>query len=295
MNSAGLLGDTGGGSSRAMTSNNEMRDRLPASIIAQLRASPQHREALAYIDRCSLPSTTPNGSKSYTVRYPCDLTGEVLVLSSRDIELAAVHTLLGDPEVLFFIPQPADLELELDNPRHRFYPPDFLVFYKDGRKPVLLETKPTTHLAERVAKLPSRYTCDGSNGYAMPLAAAAAAKLGFDFRVVSERHFDETFLRNAQFLESYRKWDINPPASDAEKQAIKDQIAADSGIKMAAVKHDSTQRRADLIYHMIACGDIFTHLSLERLADQNRVASALPGELRRQSPPGGSRQATQCG
>lgn len=255
-----------------MSSKSSKIDVLPAEIITHLHSLQLPREAFEYIDRCLVPSTTPTGVKSYTVRYPCGITNQVLELNSRDIELAQVLTFLADPQVAYYIPQPAVLELDVDHPRARFYPPDFLVIYKDKRRPLLLETKPSTHLAERAAKHPERFTCSGQNGFEMPLAAAAAAKLGFDFRVICERHFDETFLRNVLFLESYRKWTINPPATDEEKQAIKDQVAAQPGIKLIDVKHESMSRRADLIHHLLAVGEIFAHLSAERLTEPNRVA-----------------------
>jgi len=249
-----------------------MRHPIPEKLLALLTDYQLKAEAIEYIKRSRLPSTLPNGRFSYTVRFPCTLTDEILVLQSRDFEFACLLTLLADPNVAYIIAQPATLELDHPRVREKFYSPDFLVFWKDGSRPTLIETKPLTQLATLVAKHPDRYISDGPKSFDLPLVRKKADELGFDVRVIHEGYFTEYFVRNALLLEPYRQWNIAPAATEEEKKAIKDQIADQPGIKFADVSHDSSERRADLIHHMLATGEIFAHLSEESLMNQNRVS-----------------------
>lgn len=231
----------------------------------QLNAS-----AVEYIKRSALPSTVPNGRFSYTVHYPCKLTNEVIVMQSRDFEFACLLTILGDPQTGYIMPQPPTLEVE--HVRTKYYSPDFLVFYKDGRRPTLIETRPLSQLADRVVRHPDRYVSPEPNTFDMPLVRKKAEEMGFDLRVIHEGYFTEKFVNNIRLLEPYRKLNLNPAPTDEEKKAIKDQVLAKPGIKFADVVHKSSDRnRADLIHHMLAEGEIFAHLSDESLKDQNRV------------------------
>ncbi len=230
-------------------------------------------EAIRYVEASQIPSTLPNGRKSYTVHYPCQLNGEVMVLNSRDIEFAAAVALTSDPQVLYVLTQPAVLDLGTADLRSRYYSTDFLVVWKDHRPPTLIETKPTSGFAKLMAKHPERYKSDGSNGYDMPLAAAAAAKLGFTFRTMHEGHLNEKFLRNSIFLDRHRQLrELSPPASLDEKEDILMQVAAKPGIKITEIVHPSMSRRADLVHHLLATGQVFSHLDLELLTEPNRVA-----------------------
>ncbi len=246
--------------------------KIPAKLLALITDQQLNAKAVSYIERSAIPSTVPNGRKSFTVRYALTLTNEIVEVQSRDIEFACLLTLQADPNVAYIIAQPEELELDHPHPRVRQYAPDFLVFYRDGRRPVIIETKPRAAFAEFVLNHPDRYTSTEANTFDMPLARKAADELGFDFRAVHEGFYNETFLRNILFLESYRKWNLASPASEEEKQAIKDQIEAQPGIKFTDIVHESTKRRADLIHHMLANGAIFMHMSEDLLVDQNRVA-----------------------
>src|ERR1700691_2211242 len=59
---------------------------IPAPVLALLVPLQLPTEAFKYFEDSEIPSTRPNGIKSYTVRYPDPQFGEVLELSSRDIE-----------------------------------------------------------------------------------------------------------------------------------------------------------------------------------------------------------------
>lgn len=248
-----------------------MRNKIPSTLVPLVFDQQLSTEAIRYIERSNVPSTQPNGRFSYTVRYPCALTGEILELQSRDFEFACLLTLKADPNLAFIIPQPAKLELNHSNARAKFYAPDFLAIWKDKRPPTLFETKPSRKLSSNVAKYPDRYTSDGPNSFDMPLAREAASSLGFDFRVIHEGHFTETFIRNILLLEPYRNWPLEVAATDEERKTIKDQIVAQPGIKFSEIVHESSERRADLIHHMLANGEIFANLSEDSLLDQNRV------------------------
>jgi putative transposase len=246
---------------------------IPSHILASLTPLRLPQEAYKYINDSEVPSTRPNGVKSYTVKITDDRSGEGLELASRDVELAFYLSLRCDPAFAFVRSQPPHLNLELPNLRGRNYAPDFLVFWNDGRAPTLFETKPSTGFADYCTKFPKRYTHDDARGYEMPLAEAAAKKLGFTFRGIHEGHFSPTFLRNALLLFPYRQHPkLSPEASDAEKEAIKAQVAASPGIKITELENCSMQRRADLVHLMLTQGEIFTHLSLEVLTEPNRVS-----------------------
>jgi putative transposase len=246
---------------------------IPAPVLALLVPLQLPTEAFKYFEDSEIPSTRPNGIKSYTVRYPDPQFGEVLELSSRDIEFAFYLSLRADPGFAFARPQPPKLDLGLPHPRERYYAPDFLVFWNDGRPPTLFETKPSTRFATYCAKFPDRYTDSGEKGYEMPLAEVAARKLGFTFQTIHERHFSEKFLRNALFLTSYHQHpELSPLATDEERAAIKSQVIASPGIKITEIRHESMQRCSELVHLMLVKREIFAHLSLELLAEPNRVS-----------------------
>ncbi|SDS00302.1 hypothetical protein [Opitutus sp. GAS368] len=203
-----------------------MNSTLPTNVKSHLIALKLSKEAIDYIEKSEIaPSMAPNGCRSYTVRYPCRLTGKTLVLHSHQMEFAGLLTILGLGGVLYVLEQPEALDLGLPRAQERFYRPDFLVIWNDNRPPTIFETKPSAMTSARAVDFPEKCASAGKQAYRMPLAEAAAAKLRFTFRAITEHNFEPHFVQNMLFLEPYRRWKLENPLTQAELTSITKQIA----------------------------------------------------------------------
>lgn len=213
----------------------------------------------------------PTGQGASSVRYPSICTGQVITTESRSFEYACVLHLHTDPDVGFILEQTKPLELVDSNGKRTSHTPDFLVIWKN-RPPTLFEVKPASVVAKRVLKYPGRYKEVAPRKFEMPPSAKVAADLGFTFRLITEDNYEVVYLANAKMLDIYRRWDLEEPVTEEERSSVRSQVASCSGISMAEIECGTPARRADVVYRMIATGQLFTHLSDVPLQNQNRVA-----------------------
>lgn len=254
-----------------MPSSHPIKHVVLEQLLLQLATEQLPSEQLAYIRSCETPSTEPNGRKSFTVNAPCDKTGEVQVLNSRDIEWAFALSELNNPNTRFLLPQPSPIYTSHPHPTAKIHRPDFLSIYskESGLRSKLIETKPSSYMAKKAAKYPDRYISIGPDKWDMPLSRAAAAKLGFDFEVITELNFNSTFIKNVRHLDDYRKYTFS--VTDAEIEEIVAQVIDNPGIRMTEIRLACEDRCIDAIKALLAAGKIHTHLSDELLTKPNRV------------------------
>lgn len=232
------------------------------------------RDAIKYIRQCMAgPSLQPNGFRSTTVRLPSTLTKMVLTLHSRGWELPLALMVQYDPDACYMLEQPAGLKLsyfengKLHTPLYR---PDLLVFW-NNRPPTVFEARPLKTLSAHCLREPGRYQEIGFANIRSIPAEEAFKTLGFEFRIVHEKHFVPQFLKNVWALRAYFEHELAQPPSDEELNSILNQVRATPGIVLDSVQFPDRGRRADLIYRMIARSILFTDLSETPIADQNRL------------------------
>jgi hypothetical protein len=180
----------------------------------------------------------PNGYQSNTVRYPSLLTRCNLTGHSRGWEYALDVMLSHDPECEFIIDSPQDLQLEYHSANGKLvktnYPPDRLVFWRN-RKPEIIEVRSCTRLAKLCLEQPERYKEEKPGYFRSPPAEAAAAKLGFSYRILHEKNFTPVYLQNLTFLESYLLHDPTPMPSEVEVTAVLEQVESTPGITLEQI------------------------------------------------------------
>lgn len=146
---------------------------------------------------------TPTGVRRVPINVR-SLTGEVC---GQEFESSLERDLLllvhWDYDVSWYQSQPLTIKYTDDNGKARTYTPDLLVHYKTievlgqprmERKPLLCEVKYREDLIKQRDQLKPKFK-----------AARAYAKAnGYEFRVLTEREIRTEYLKNVQFLWSYR-------------------------------------------------------------------------------------------
>lgn len=91
------------------------------------------------------------------------------------------------------VSQPIELSYIDLNGRRQRYTPDYLVYFKSNRKPLLVEVKEKTELVEKFDKLRPKFSA----------AFAAAKEEGWIFKIYDERRIRGALLDNIRKLNNY--------------------------------------------------------------------------------------------
>lgn len=93
------------------------------------------------------------------------------------------------------IPQPARIPFISRNGRTYNYTPDFLVYYRDGVRPLLVEVKPRDEIRAHW----------GDMKYKFREALRYARERGWNFRVLDESRIRDQVFQNILFLQRYKR------------------------------------------------------------------------------------------
>ncbi|MBA3822382.1 MAG: DDE-type integrase/transposase/recombinase [Ktedonobacterales bacterium] len=211
-------------------------------------------------------------------RYPSRKMGVTIQFESHKVELWAIYAMEHDPLVLEYYDQPNRIKIEYIGPSGRrvpnWHPPDFLVLRPDGV--VWEEWKPEAELARLVVRHPARYERTPAGGYRCPPGEHYARALGLDYWVRSSAELPPLYIQNLMFLEDY--WVTPLVVPDEVAQPIVDAVAADPGVRFAAMLHLTTPH---ILYALIAQERLACDLTRAALGDHAAVhlypnAAAVP-------------------
>ncbi|MGH9587998.1 MAG: TnsA endonuclease N-terminal domain-containing protein [Acidobacteriaceae bacterium] len=199
--------------------------------------------------------------------------GVTIQFESHRVELPLVYEMEHDPAVLEYYDQPPSIPLAYPTASGRrlsvMHTPDYFVLRRDSAGWV--ECKTEDDLEKLAIKSPHRYLRDGAGNWRCPPGEAHASALNLDYRVWSSTKVNWNLQRNLQFLDDYLRHDSGSTAGPANA-AIKTIIEAEAGILLSdlLVKVHGVVE-SDVIYALIASGEVYVNLSKAVLAEPAHV------------------------
>ncbi len=204
-------------------------------------------------------------------RYPSRKMGVLIQFESHRVELAIVHEMERDPDVLEYYDQPPSFPLEYQdrNDRRRVvrHTPDYFAIRRESAG--WEECKTEQELNQLAEKSPYRY-CHVGERWCCPPGERYAASYGLYYRVRSSRETNWVYQRNLIFLEDFFRSD--PPSTENPTCRTVLALLAPQGTALADLLHHIQGAGAhDEVYKMIACGDVYVDLYAAPLVEPSRV------------------------
>ncbi|MDP3050601.1 MAG: TnsA endonuclease N-terminal domain-containing protein, partial [Eubacteriales bacterium] len=221
--------------------------------------------------RSSPPSRqVRSGTKNVSGRYPSKKMGVTIQFESHRVELAAIHEMEHDDDVLEYYDQPFPIKLNYVARNERqigvLHIPDFFVIRHDSAG--WEEWKREEELRKLADRIPNRYQKERGRWRCLP-GEQYAVKLGLHYRVRSSSEIDWVYQRNVLFLEDYFR--ANGPEIPAETESkILSLVASKPGIDLNELLQ-ATRGDQDVVYTMIATDQIHVDLRAAPLAEPERV------------------------
>ena len=209
------------------------------------------------------------GRQNVSGRYPSRKMGVTIQFESHRVELPFVYEIEHDPAVLEYYDQPPSIPLAYPTARGRrlsvMHTPDYFVLRLGSAGWV--ECKTEGDLEKLAIKSPHRYIRDDAGNWRCPPGEAHASSLGLEYRVWSSAKVDWNLQRNLQFLDDYLRCDSGSTAGPVNA-AAKTIIEAEPGISLLdlLVKIHGVVE-PDVIYSLIASGEVYVNLSKAVLAE----------------------------
>ena len=225
--------------------------------IEQIRSSPPSRQVRS-------------GTKNVSGRYPSKKMGVTIQFESHRVELAAIHEMEHDDDVLEYYDQPLPIKLNYVARNERqigvLHIPDFFVIRHDSAG--WEEWKREDELSKLADRMPNRYKKEQGQWRCLP-GEQCADKLGLYYRVRSSSEIDWVYQRNVLFLEDYFR--ANGPEIPAETESkILSLVASKPGIDLNELLQ-AARGDQDVVYTMIAIDQIHVDLRAAPLVEPERV------------------------
>ena len=235
----------------------------------RLRLSAQAKVLVERIRTSQPARLVQSGAGNVSGAYPSRKMGVTIQFESHKNELAAIHLLEHDPDVLEYYDQPESIKLSYltkeGRPTGCLHTPDFFVLrqHSAGWEECKLEEA----LPKLSKEKPNRYVRTPEDKWDCPPGREYAEPLGLYYRLVSSAEIDWTLQRNLEFLEDYHRGRRVPiPAEIAA--AICAAVAAEPGITLAALLRTTRQESSrDNVFALIAEETLYVDLSAAALAD----------------------------
>jgi putative transposase len=234
----------------------------------------ERAEALINLIRSSEPSRlVQSGRGSMSGRFPSRKMGVTIQFESHKNELAHIHEMEHDRDVIEFYEQPPAIKLEYEGANGRristFHTPDFFVIRQETAG--WEECKMQEDLLALEAKNPGRYCRDEDGVWRCPPGEAYAEQFGLYYRVKSSKDINWTYQRNIEFLDDYYRAEA-PAVGETAREAVLSEARAEPGLTLEEL-FKRTQERAtrDDIFMMIAREEVYVDLCAAALVEDTRV------------------------
>ena len=239
----------------------------------RLNLSPEARNVIEQIRSSDPARRVQSGTRNVSGTYPSKKMSCTIQFESHRVELADVYEMEYEDDVIEYYDQPPTFKLEYFSTNGRrqvvMHTPDYFAI-REGTAG-WDECKTEEDLEELSEKNPNRY-CRGEDGeWRCPPGEAYAEQFNFYYRVRSSRDIRWVFQRNIQFLEDYLRVD-QPQVDKAARELVLAVVTAEPSIKLEEVflKTDAVASR-DVIYQLIAIGDLFVDLNSAALVEPDQV------------------------
>lgn len=219
------------------------------------------------------PSRSPNGYLSNTVRYPCPINGHTITAESNRYEFPFILTITTRPDVLRVFEQGPKLVIRGKTEQGHNYSfqlvVDAVVCTETGVE--IYEVMAASEVAELTVSSANRFQEIGERKYGSRPAAEHFARWGFKHFIVTEHDMSPGYVQGADFLRPYRTGVARNPITEEEANTVIAAVKEEPGIFMEDIEIEPRGRRAEIIYHLLAKGEIFTHLSEGALTKQSEL------------------------
>jgi putative transposase len=226
--------------------------------------------------RSSQPARRVGGGRGNVVgRYPSRKMGVTIQFESHRVELPAVLELEHNDDVLEYYDQPPSIKLDYSSAHGKrlgvLHTPDFFVVRADSAG--WEECKTEEDLIRLADRNPNRY-CHDERTWSCPPGKQYAEQFGLYYRVRSSGEINWVFQRNLQFLEDYFRAPLE--VRPVHRQRVLALVAAQPNGSLQdlfwATEGEVTR---DVIYSLIAAGDIFIDLHSASLLEPDKVTVSL--------------------
>jgi putative transposase len=237
-----------------------------------LELSEQTKALIAHI-RVAPPVRRVQSAKgNVSGRYPSKKMGRSIQFESHRLELAAIHEMEHDPDVLEYYDQPNRITLRYQNrdntrPVTTKHTPDFFVIRQKSAG--WLECKMEERLRELAEEIPHRYVPNADGSWRCPPGEAHAEPFELSYRLYSSAQIDWIYQRNLLFLEDYLC--VNAPIiSDDLRNSIQATVMRNPGVTLRELL-EQQKGWADAIYFLIVTDHLYVNLRSTPLAESNKV------------------------
>ena len=251
--------------------NNKLYRELDLKAYCRKHNVPEEGER--FLQEASIaPARRANGFRSNTVLMPAPEYGYALTAESTSLECACFLIARARPDVIRIYNQGPKQKIQATTPEGTTYTisltVDAILLTETGVEVIELENLEES--ASYYLKAKNRYELvDGR--YTSPPVEAYFAKWRFKFSILSEDNLDARFAQNARFIHPYQVGHARDPIKDDEKSRLLAAVSSQPGIFLTDIQFDSAPRRAEIAYHLIASGELFTHLSECPLEKPDRI------------------------
>lgn len=234
--------------------------------------SPQARRVIQEIRNSPPSRRTRSGACNVACRYASHKMGSVIQAESHKNELPAVIGWEFDPATHEFYDQPPRIKLNyrdaIGRSRGQLVTPDYFLLQDNFAG--WIECKTEEWLRDRHEAGSTLYVPGADGGWRCPAGEEYAALVGLQFRVHSSAEIHWVLVRNAEFLADYL--DDRAPAPAAEDmERIHAAMAGQAWIRLKELIDADHGVGADVIFKMIADGDLYVALDRDLLAEPERA------------------------
>jgi len=240
----------------------------------QLELSALARKQIDFIRQAEPVRRVKSGIKNVSCRFASQKMKKVIQAESHSNELGAVVGWEYDPKTFEFYDQSWKVKLSYLDPttqraRAHLSTPDFFVLQQDFVGWV--ECKTEEWLKNVISEGSPIYTQDKDGTWRCLPGEAAAAELGLGFRVRSSAETNWVAVRNVVFLSDYLQ-ERTPQATDQQKAFVTKLLEQQAWLRLKELlEADEEVLPADIIFSMIAQGQIYVDLGADLLAEPERT------------------------
>ena len=244
-------------------------------------ALPEQTKALIAHIRASPPARRVQGAAgNVSGRYPSKKMGVSIQFESHRLELAAIHEMEHDPNVLAYYDQPGRIKLTYqgkNNDRRvgALHTPDFFVIRQD--RAGWLECKMEERLRELAEEMPHRYVREADGTWRCPPGEAYAQPFGLFYCLYTSAQIDWVYQRNLLFLEDYLRVSAQPVAEELA-EAIRVAVMRNPGMTLRELLEQHQAGWADAIYFLLVTDHLYVDLRAAPLGEPEHVQVFLDRE-----------------
>jgi hypothetical protein len=206
--------------------------------------------------------------------------GVTIQFESHRNELAFIHEYEHDDDVLEYYDQPPSIKLIYKAISGRrlgvWHTPDYFVIRQTSVG--WEESKPEERLIQLALKSPNRYLRDQDGKWRCPPGEASASEFGLYYRIRSSGEINWTLQRNIEFLDDYYRSNSPVLLTDIHTKVLMHAEAAIGLTLEELFRRTGGVAHRDVIYTMIAKGELYVNLKEAPLTEPNKVRVFLDAE-----------------